>query len=183
MSKLWSIPVISAYLYGVTILTQYGYNSYFSIPSNLIEASITQNFVYFFQLFQVASAIAGAMKWWMWLVIILGALVTLFFYGSHFIWRKVISVIGLGLICFMLYGSYNFGLLLARSTSEFYVPVVDCPSLDQGTRYIIPNFYQDKAILVSIDENNILAGDILVKNLSELGCSTIKQSVGLVKKN
>jgi len=182
MSKFWSIPVISAYLYGVTILTQYGYNSYFNIPSNLIESSVTQNFVYFFQLFQLGTAIAGAMKWWMWVVLILGALTVLFFYGSHFIWRKIISVIGLGLICFVLYGSYNFGSLLARSTSDFYVPMSDCASLDQNTRYIIPIFYQGKAILVPIDADRKMIGGILVKDLAELGCTTERKYVGMVTK-
>jgi len=181
MSKLLSIPIISAYLYGVTILTQYGFNSYFGIPSSYLESSITQNFVYFFQLFQLASAVAGAMKWWMWLVIILGALTILFIYASHFIWQKIISFVAILLLCLMLYGSYNFGTLLGQSTPEFYVPVAGCVSLDQNTKYIIPSFYQGKAILVSITESNTLAGSVLLKDLSELGCATEHKTVGLIK--
>lgn len=183
MSKLLTIPIISAYLYGIAILTQYGYNSYFSIPSNLIEASITQNFVYFFQLFQLASAIAGVMKWWMWLMIIVTALLVFFFYASNRFWRFIISTGGVFLVAYFLYGSYDFGQLLARSGTEFYVPTEGCISLDSETRYIIPSFHGESAILVAIDSDNKLTGEVELKNMSELGCGTLKKSVGLIKQN
>lgn len=181
MSKLLTIPIISVYLYGIAILTQYGYNSYFNIPSNLIEASITQNFVYFFQLFQLASAIAGVMKWWMWLIIVVCVLLVLFFYAAHKFWRFVISVIGIFLLAYFLNGSYGFGQLLARSSTEFYVPTEGCASLDSGTRYIIPSFHGESAILVAIDSDNKLTGEVKLKNMSELGCGTIKKNVGSIK--
>ncbi len=182
MSKLLTIPIISVYLYGITILTQYGYSSYFNIPSNLIEASITQNFVYFFQFFQLASTIAGVMKWWMWVMLIVTALLVFFFYASNRFWRFVISTCGVFLAAYFLYGSYNFGQLIAKSSSEFYVLSDSCTLSETGTKYIIPSFSQGNAILVSIDADNTLMGQVLVKNLSELECSTEKKNVGLIKK-
>lgn len=182
MSRLWSLPVISVYLYGITILTQYGFNSYFNIPSNFIEASIKENIIYFFQLFQLASAVAGLMKWWMWAVVIIAGLIIFFFFSFHSLWRKLISFAGLLLLGYLLYGSYNFGIILAKNSAEFYVPAANCELLEKDTPYIIPSFYQGKAILVPIDENRKMTGSILVKDLAELGCSTEKKYVGFVTK-
>lgn len=181
MSKLWSIPVVSVYLYGITILTQYGYNSYFSIPSSLVESSITQNFVYFFQIFQLASAVAGVMKWWMWAVFVAGALMILFFYFFHQWWQKIISFGFLILLVYFLQGAHDFGQLLAKSSGDFYVPSQPCIGIPEG-RYIIPNFYQGEAILVPIDESNKMIGGFLVKDLSELNCSVKSEHTGSVTK-
>ena len=173
--------MISVYLYGITILTQYGFNSYFNIPSSFIESSIKENIIYFFQLFQLASSVAGLMKWWMWLVAILAILIITFFYNFSG-YRKVIALCGTLLLGYLLYGSYNFGILLAKNTSTFYVPAQNCSSLDKNTSYIIPNFYQGKAILVSVDNNKKLTGSVLVKDLSEPGCSTELKYIGLISK-
>src|SRR3989344_3587248 len=115
MSKLWSLPVISVYLYAATILTQYGFNSYFNIPSSFIEASIKENIVYFFQLFQVASAVAGVMRWWMWAIVIIAALIITFFYNFHSFFRGIISLAGTIILGLLLWGSYNFGSMLAAN--------------------------------------------------------------------
>jgi hypothetical protein len=179
MSKLWSLPVISVYLYAATILTQYGFNSYFNIPPNFMEASIKENIVYFFQLFQLASAVAGLMKLWMWAVVILAVLIITFFY-SFSGYKKFIALCGTLLLGYLLYGSYNFGMLLAKNTAEFYVPVQNCASLEKDVTYIIPNFYQGKAILVPIDNARKMNGSILIKDLSELGCATERKYVGVV---
>lgn len=182
MSKLLTIPIISVYLYGITILTQYGFNSYFNIPSNLIDASITENFIFFFQMFHLASAVAGAMKWWMWLVLVVSGLIVLLFYLSHKFWRFVISAFGFFILAYFLYGSYNFGQLVAKTGAEFYVPSESCTALNSVARYIIPSFHGESAILVAIDENNKLTGEIEVKNMSELGCGTQKKNVGQIKR-
>lgn len=181
MSKLWSLPVISVYLYGITILTQYGFNSYFNIPSSFIESSIKENIIYFFQLFQLASSVAGLMKWWMWAVVILAILLITFFYNFSG-YRKFIAFCATLLLGYLLYGSYNFGILLAKNVSTFYVPAQNCTFLDKNTSYIIPNFYQGKAILVSIDSNKKLTGNVLVKDLSEPGCGTELKYIGLISK-
>lgn len=182
MSKLWSIPVISVYLYGITILTQYGFNSYFNIPSSFIESSIKENIVYFFQLFRLASVVVGFMKWWMWAVVILAVLVIIFLFYSHSFWKKTISFCGILLLSYLLYGSYNFGILLAKNTIAFYVPSQNCASLEKDTQYIIPNFYQGKAILVPVNNDKKMTGSVLVKDLSESGCATEIKYIGLISK-
>lgn len=182
MSKLLTIPIISVYLYGITILTQYGFNSYFNIPSNLIDASITANFVFFFQMFHLASAVAGAMKWWMWLVLIISGLIVFLFYFSHRFWRFIISAFGLFILGYFLYGSYSFGQLLAKTGTEFYVPAESCILLTPGVSYIIPSFHGESAILVAIGADNKLTGEVEVKNMSELGCGTQKKNVGQIKR-
>lgn len=171
--------MISVYLYGITILTQYGFNSYFNIPPNFIEASIKENIVYFFQLFQLASGVAGLMKWWMWIVAILTILIITFFYNFSG-YKKFTALCGTLLLGYLLYGSYNFGMLLAENTIEFYVPVQNCASLEKDIVYVIPSFYQGKAILVSISNDRKMTGRILIKDLSELGCATERKYVGIV---
>lgn len=180
MSKFWSLPVITAYLYGITILTQYGYNSYFNIPTSFIESSITSNFVYFFQLFQLATAIGGVIQWWMWAIVIIGLLTILFFYFYHFVGKYVIISVGFVVLLIFLYQSYDFGMLLAKSNSEFYVPTGNCSSLDTNIRYVIPHTYGGDIILVPIDESNKMIGGILVKDFSELGCVIEKKNIGLI---
>lgn len=180
-SKLWNIPVISVYLYAVTILTQYGFHSYFNIPSSFIESSIKENIIYFFQLFQLASGVVGLMKWWMWIVAILAILIITFFYNfSNY--KKIIALCGTLLLGLLLYGSYGFGTLIAKSTTEFYVPAEQCASLDVNNSYIIPSFYGGRVVLIPIDKTRKMSGDILVKDISELGCTIEKKYIGTITK-
>jgi hypothetical protein len=78
MNKFWSLPVLTIYFYTATVLTQLGFVSYFGVPSNFVEASIKQNILYFFNLFQLTFVIVGLMKWWMFIAVALAVIVILF---------------------------------------------------------------------------------------------------------
>ncbi len=117
----------------------------------------------------------------MWLILIAGGLTIVLSYLSSKFWRFLISIAGFFLIACFLYGSYNFGQLIAKNSPEFYVLSDNCTLSETDTKYIIPSFYQWNAILVSIDEDNVLTGQVLVKDLSELECSIEKKNVGLIK--
>jgi hypothetical protein len=178
MNKFWNIPIITVYLYAVAILTQHGFNSYFNIPSNFIEFSIKENIVYFFQLFQLALAIVGVMKFWMWIVVLVGAIVIAILCFFDYVYEIIFTSI---LIGGALVGSYYFGNFLAINTSTFYVPLSDCQLIGQG-KYIIPVFYDSKAILVSIDENNKLGNGFMVKEMSDLSCKIELKNIGKIIK-
>lgn len=117
----------------------------------------------------------------MWAVFIVGALMILFFYFSHRWWQKVISFCSLLLLVYFLQGSHDFGQLLAKSSTDFYIPIQPCTGIPEG-RYIIPNFYQGKAILVPVDDANKMTGEFSVKDLSELNCSVKSENTGAITK-
>lgn len=121
------------------------------------------------------------MKWWMWGVVVLAVVIITFFYNfsGH---KKFISLCGTLFLGYLLYGSYNFGMLLAKNTSEFYVPTQNCLTLENSTNYIIPNFYQGKAILIPIDGSRKMIGSFIVKDFSELECETERKYIGQITK-
>ncbi|EKE11117.1 MAG: hypothetical protein ACD_15C00137G0014 [uncultured bacterium] len=177
MNIRWSIPIITAYLYAVTILTQYGFSTYFNIPSSFIEVSIKDNVIYFFQLFQLATNIAGLMSLWMWIIIVVVMAIIFLFYDYSFI-LNVIVLFFAGLV---LWQSYGFGRLIAANTSSFYALSDDCLITREDSLYIIPNFYQGAAILIPISKNNNkIIGNFLIKDISSLGCAIERKEVGKI---
>ncbi len=183
MSKLWSIPIISVYLYGLTILTQYGYNSYFNIPSSFLDASISYNFVYFFQIFQLVKAIFGAITWWLWILLLLGLIAILFVLASHWIWQRI-SYYGfiLGLFA-ILVGSFNFGGLLASHTEDFYILSTGCvtgSSEPDGLIHIVPTFYREFAIVTPITNEKKLTDSFYLHPASDNSCILKREAIGRV---
>lgn len=178
MNKFWNIPIIAVYLYAVVILTQHGFNSYFNIPSNFIEFSIKENIIYFFQLFQLALTIVGVMKFWMWIVVLVGAIIIAILCFFDYAYEIIFTSI---LIGGTLVGSYYFGNYLAINTGTFYILSSDCQSIGQE-KYIIPTFYNDKAIFVSIDKNNKLGNGLIVKEISSLDCKIEQENIGKIIK-
>ena len=183
MNKIWSLPILSVYFYAVTILTQYGYNSYFNIPSSFIGASIGDNVVYFFHLFQVAAVVAGLMSWWMWIVAIsaIAIITVIYFFDSWYnIFLDLIAVLIMGMF---LWGSYGFGGLLASSVTNFRVLSSDCPQIGSDNFYIIPVISETKAVLIPIDvETKKMKGGFMVRDLSGLTCKIVSQEVGKIIK-
>ncbi|NTV44789.1 MAG: hypothetical protein HGA67_03800 [Candidatus Yonathbacteria bacterium] len=170
----------------MTILTQYGYNSYFNIPASFIDVSIRENIVYLFELFHVALAILGLFAWWVWMGVIVLSVAVFFGISSHRWGSKtllvLVRVIFSLFLLFMLYQSYGFGTYIAENSTEFYVPVSDCVFVEENFSYIIPTFYQDRIIFVMIDKNRKMTGNILLGGSKDLGCMIEKKHVGLVTK-
>ena len=180
MKKLWSIPIITVYLYAVTILTQWGYYSFFSIPSDFVEASIKDNIVYFFTLFKVAEEVAGVLKWYVWAMLIFTILIVGFVYTFNYTYKRLITALGTLILIFFLINSYNFGNALAKNSILFLVPDVGCSGISNGP-YIIPGISNNQVILVPIDKNNKMLGGFIVKNIPDLGCKLEYKSIGLIK--
>ena len=178
---LWSIPAIAIYFYTATVLTEYGFASYFGVSSNFIEASLKDNIIYFYQLFILTEGVAGMVKWWAWAIIGVAALIIVAScYLSSFA-RGWFTFCGTALLFFCLMGFYTFGHFLAANTDIFLVPLTNCPSASQDTIYIIPVIDNGQAVLVPINQNNNMIGGFLVKNLTDLSCGIEYKNIGLIK--
>lgn len=184
MNKLWSIPVISLYLYVTTILTQYGFNSYFDIPYSFIEVSIRENIIYFFQLFQLASNVIGLMGWWMWFLVPLTLLFMFLSYNT--LTQKIVSLVIIIFFIVFLWNSYNFGNTIASSMTDFYSIPENCLEdigNSEDSLYIIPVFQNDKAVIIPLNKNdNKIQGGFIVKDLSDINCKIEKKEIGNVAK-
>lgn len=171
------------YFWGATILFQYGYNSYFFIPSNFIEVSIRENIIYFFNLSQIAGGILSSFNFWKYFSLIILLLSLWIFYIISNFTKKIFLILVFILSVFLLYGSYNFGIFWAETRIEYYVIPNECLSLDNDMKYIIPTFFETKAIVIPIDENNRnINNSILIKEIADINCEIKKENTGVVVK-
>jgi hypothetical protein len=177
---LWSIPALAVYFYTATVLTEYGYASYFKIPTNFISTSLSDNIIYFFQLFTAVKYQIGFIKWWAWLILVFVILFIAFLYYSHYLWKKTLTLTGVVIFFLLLGGFFHFGGKLAANNAEFWIPASDCPPIGSDSRYIIPGFNESVAVFVPIDQNNKIIGGFLVKNLTELPCKLEYKNIGRI---
>jgi hypothetical protein len=181
MKKLLSIPIIGLYLYGITTLTQYGYNSYFNIPSSFVETSLRANIIYFFQLFQAAEFIAGLFRWWMWAIVILILLIFALLWFLDNIFSKITIFVTTLILLYFLANSFNFGRALAANSQTFLGFGTDCPTLAPNTIFIIPVIYDNQGVVVSINKDTKkMIGGFQVKELSGLSCELENISTGKI---
>ncbi len=171
------------YFYAITILTQYGYNSYFNIPTNFIESSIRDNIIFSFSLSQIIIAVADNLSILVWISLIISSLF-LWFIIIFDIFHK--NIITLGIIAIMItscFGFYNLGNFMATTNTEFNVLSQECSLSKENITYIIPTFYQTTAVITPIyTDSNKLTGDFLTKNTSDLNCEIQKKYIGKVLK-
>ncbi|MBK5215641.1 MAG: hypothetical protein JJE53_02450 [Candidatus Pacebacteria bacterium] len=168
MVKLIKNPIfLGLYAYIITILTQYGFNSYFGITSNLIEPSIRDNIIFIYSLLKVFSTISITILF----LIIFIALIWCFrkykksiysFYIKNKEYIDLLIVISLisSLFVFDRLGNY-----LAKMSKNFDVISGECLPFKDNTTYIVPAFYQTKAIVipVSMGDNPKLLGGLFLK--------------------
>src|SRR3989338_7787624 len=121
MKGFWTIPVLAAYIYAITILGFAGFYLYFGIPIDYLEASLVANTVYVHMLlhaFWSAFALITPIGW-----LVIGATSLFITAALLFAWQSV-----------------EFGENIARSVTGFYVPADGCISGVKDERYIIPAF-------------------------------------------
>ena len=177
---LWSIPALAVYFYTATVLTEYGYASYFKIPANFISASLSDNIIYFFQLFTAGKYGIGLIRWYTWLILGLIIVFIAFLYYSHHLWKKFFTLAGVIIFFLLLGGFFHFGEKLAANNAEFWVPASDCPPIGSDARYIIPSLNENVAVFVPIDQNNKMTGGFLVKNIADLPCKLEYKNIGKI---
>jgi len=180
INEFWIIPVITAYVYAVTILTEYGYNSFFDIPQSFIEASVAGNIIYFHDLINLIFSLVYILKWQLLIFTVIVVVLIIIFRLNY----KKTSILILIIILLAILGvSYNLGKFLGANETSFYVLSPDCPPIGPYRFYIIPNIYQGKAILVPYDENSKkMKGGFLVKDTAEIGCLIERKQIGKIER-
>jgi hypothetical protein len=173
MQKFWSFPAIALYFYIATILTNYGFISYYNIPSSFLQASLSANIIFFYEFLTSFLSLLGSFHWYVYvaagffLPIIVALYYLIFQYKRG--WKKVFIAI-LTIIWLSYLGTfYTLGRLIAASQTNYIVPS-NC-SIGPAYAYVIPMIDGGQTILVPIDQNDKMTGGFLVKNTTELPCT------------
>ena len=183
MKFLTAIFGTGAYFYAAPILFQYGYNSYFDIPLNFIEASIRDNVIFFFDISRIIGMVADQLTFWIWFVLIILTLIVWFLLAFRVIHGTLLLIILLTLTGATLYGFYNFGEKIASVTTEFRVLPEGCVAGEENITYIIPSFYGTTALIVPIYTDSYkLTGSFMARESSTLNCDIQKKTIGPVLK-
>ncbi len=160
-------------LYVATIFIQFGYNSYFNIPSEFISFSIRENTLFFRIFTQGLLLFLASIRWYLWMLI--GILVALSFWSPKI--RKVVYLALIAFAAVFLWRTVSLGELVAKDQSAYFMLADDCTAMGTTTKYFIPNFYNEKALLVPYTKNqnsqNIMGSGFIVKDLSQLPCTVV----------
>lgn len=177
---LWSIPAIGTYFYAATVLTNYGFVSYFNIPSNFVSASLSDNIIFFYQYFVASAYLAGHAKWYAWLTIVLivGIIVALCYVSD--IWKGVFTAIGTIFMLFWLGSFYRLGQTIAINSTIFLIPTAGCPPIGPAAQYIVPITGDGQGVFVPINASNTMTGGFILKNLADLDCTLENKNIGKV---
>jgi len=182
--KIIKNPIfLGLYAYTATILVQYGFNSYFGLPSNLIEPSIRDNIILFFSLLKGFIGMLAALPILGWLTLLspLFILIALmFFFHIHdFVVKIAIALI----LVYSLFVFYNLGESLAKTTKEFNVISGECITQKENIVYIVPAFYQTSALVVPVkSDSRIIAGSFFIKEPLGVECEVKKETIGQIYK-
>jgi hypothetical protein len=183
MKKFWSIPIVLAFLYGITILTQYGYDSFFSLPASFVGASIASNTLFAYSAVEAFLQILTALHWWWWPIIIVtitvtGVLSYLFLESGSSAFWGIISVTAL----LFLYFAPTLGNIIAKEKIDFLVTAPGC-SIGPDQAYLVPDIYDGKAIIVSFDpKTKKLDSEFSLKDLSQFPCKLEYENIGPIRK-
>ena len=183
MSKLLSIPIVTAYIYTLTVVTYYGFNSYFNIPYTYIEFSIKDPIVLFFDLSRLIAAICGQITGWAWFGIVVTFLVllVLFFFSRVTRWFIVAGFIAL--VVYLPFGFYRFGNFLASASTSFYTAPTTCIPGATEDLYIAPTLFEGSVVFVPIaTSTHQLKNGLLVRETSALTCQLEKKEIGKIQK-
>ena len=181
MKFIGAIFGTGVFFYAVTILIQYGHNSYFGIPPNMIEPSIRDNIIYFFDLFKVMGQVAGALSFWTWIGIGVIAIIIWFLAVFQMIRGALLFILLAVLTGSSLLFSYNLGTEIAKGTTNFRTVPTGCLPADEDITFIVPAFYQTTALIVSVHtDTNRLTGGFYPREASELGCELKRQEIGRI---
>ncbi len=183
MSKFLSIPIVTAYIYILTVVTYYGFNSFFNIPYNYIEFSIKDPIVFFFDLSRLIASICSQITEWAWFGIVVTFLVllVLFFFNKVTRWLIVAGLIAL--VVYLPFGFYRFGNFLASASTSFYTAPSTCIPGATEDLYIAPTLFEGKVVFVPIaTSTHQLENGLLVRETSALTCQLEKKEIGKIQK-
>lgn len=176
--KIWAVPLTVAYVYVVTILTNYGYVSFYNIPPEFVEPSVRDNILLFDSLLKTLALFFWIPGRHLLIVIaVLGLVILICKYSSfnRVLWAALLA----GSLLALPWNATKFGRWIASTKTNYYIPAPSCPPPGSDAKYVIPTFYDGKAILVPINqETKRINGGFLVKEASEMGCVIERQEIG-----
>lgn len=173
-SIFWSL-----YFYGGTILSQYGFNSYFGIPANLIEPSIRDNIIFFFALFKGIFYAIIHMSILNWFILLIPIIIFVIFVFLNIIPKLIVKI---GIILLIILSPFYFSHLgeeIAKNKTEFPIFINECFPKKENTIYITPAFYQTTAIVVPIsNDDHKITGSFFLKEPIGPECEIQTQKIG-----
>jgi ABC-type transporter MlaC component len=87
----------------------------------------------------------------------------------------------IGILIITLFGFNYFGKIIAENTEQYYVVSEECPESEQHTIYAIPIFYNQNAIVVTVNkENNKMIGGFKILDISGLSCAIKFKNIGVI---
>lgn len=183
MTKLINLSVVTAYLYILTVLSYYGYNSYFSIPYYSAGFSPQAPVIFFFDFSRLILDLLKHATISFWITIIVSIIVVIGIYSYHALGRWLVNF---GLIIALVYtffGFYNFGHLLASSATNFYTADLKCIPGATEKLYIAPALSEGKVFFVPIDPGtHQLKNGLLVRESTNITCQLEKKEIGKITK-
>jgi len=182
MQKFWSIPAIGLYFYIATVLTNWGFLSYFNIPQSFVQASLSSNIVFFYQYGTAILSLLGGFHWYVYVAAGFFFLVAAALYYIIFDYNKRLKnalVAALIIILLFYLGTFfKLGGIIASNQTNFVVPS-NC-TIGSAYTYIIPSTDGSQTILVPIDQNNKMIGGYLVRSTTDLPCTFLWKEIGRV---
>jgi hypothetical protein len=167
MKKLWSIPAIGLYFYIATVLTNWGFLSYFNIPSTFVQASLSSNIIFFYQFIKATLSLLGSFHWYVYVAVVFFFIIAAALYYLIFDYNKRLKnalVAALTILLFFYLGTFfKLGNLIASTQTNYIVPI-NC-SVGSAYAYVIP----------LTDENQTI-----LKNTADLSCTFENKSIGEV---
>lgn len=178
-----SASLIAVFIYALTILTEFGFLSYFGVPSHLVEASIVTNTVYLRQIGEgIVLAIKQSPFGFVGLLILFGLVYWLFtFKFNAKEMRGIRNSLLIMLALFTLYTAHSFGFKLAESTTGF-TTLYDCSEISSSTtKYIVPAIRGNSVVAVPINNENKMIGGFYLKDMSAINCKLEWKELGKIK--
>jgi hypothetical protein len=180
MKKFWSIPILTAFIYSSTVLFNGGYISYFGVPGIFVSGALKENIVYSY--IWVNTLVANFWGWlWILLIVFISGLIILFFW-----WRAYVVFLGIATLTMVVfvYKSASLGELTAKAETSFFTPASrDCLNIDGNTRFIIPYFNNDEALLIPLEnDTNKIKGGFTTRKISDIPCTLILRNIGKIEK-
>jgi len=171
------------YLYVLTVVTYYGYNSNFGIPSNYLEFSVVTPIIFFFDISRGILEFCKTLNAWAWIGILVATISFLIVLSLHSAIRWIALVVFVIFLVRLPFGFYGFGEFIAKSTTSYYTLPSDCiPGATEKT-YIAPTLFGGKAIFVPIDtDTKKIKNGLLVREVTDLTCQLEKREIGKISR-
>lgn len=165
----WILTIlIPIYAFLTSILLQYGYVSYYGIPTDYISVISRDSLLLVYSILTaVWSNLLGA-HLYVWVTIVLALLLLYFLYKVVYLKKIVYLIISVPFILFLL-KAQGFGSTMAELNTTFKIASTKCAP-GNLVNYISPLTNNGEIIFVLVEENKIVKGSVITKRISDLPC-------------